>query len=233
MIKAILFDNGGVLQGPISGNWLLCPAYREILGMELSEEQLGLFSRFLELHPELLPEAQLIDTEAQERELYRILYSQAFPFMGLSLSEETVAKMSDDMTYNDRRVILFDDTLYWLERFSKEYRLGLLSDATPSSKRIVDLVGMQQFFHSETYSFQLGVTKPDARMFRAAIDALGFAPDEILFVDDFADNLDGAAKLGLNCVQMRRKKGAPKTDERQGAYVCSLEELYDYVKKLG
>lgn len=233
MIKAILFDNGGVLQGPLSGNWLLCPRYREILGVELTQQQLKSYSDFLDLHPELIPEAQRIDTEAEERALYKTLYSKAFPYMGLELSEEIIDLMSDDMTYNDERVYVFEDTFQWLEKFAARYKLGLLSDATPSSKRIVDLVGMQKYFASETYSFQLGVTKPDERMFRAAVDGLGCAPEEILFVDDFPGNLDGAAKLGINCVQMRRKKGAPKTDEREGAFVCNLEELYKYAESLG
>lgn len=41
----------------------------------------------------------------------------------------------------------------------------------------------------------LGCNKPDPRMYRAASDALGLAPDECLFVDDDPDLVAAALAL--------------------------------------
>lgn len=45
-------------------------------------------------------------------------------------------------------------------------------------------------------SGRMGVAKPDAAFFRAIEADLGLAPDQILFVDDYRDNVDGAAACG-------------------------------------
>jgi len=45
-------------------------------------------------------------------------------------------------------------------------------------------------------SGRMGVAKPDTGYFRAIEADLGLAPDEILFVDDYRDNIDAAAACG-------------------------------------
>lgn len=42
-----------------------------------------------------------------------------------------------------------------------------------------------------------GILKPDPRVYALAIEALGSAPDEVLFVDDQFRNIAGAVKVGL------------------------------------
>ena len=227
-IDAILFDNGGVLQGPLSGNWLLSPQYKEILGRDLTEREARLMNEFIDSHLELLPEAMPVKDEAEEERLYTALYSKAFEAAGMALDAETISLLSRDMTYSNERVFVFDDVFEWLEKLAGEFTLGLLSDATPSSRRIVYHVGMNRFFSSETYSYELGVTKPDERMFSTAISRMGIAPERILFVDDSPVNLDGAARLGLKCVQMRRASGAPKTPHWDAAHVECLKDVYEY-----
>ncbi|RMH87173.1 MAG: HAD family hydrolase [Actinomyces sp.] len=45
-----------------------------------------------------------------------------------------------------------------------------------------------------------GVLKPDPRAYAAAVEALGVAPADIVFVDDQAANVAGAAAAGLDAV---------------------------------
>lgn len=45
-------------------------------------------------------------------------------------------------------------------------------------------------------SARMGVAKPDAEYFRAVEAGTGLAPHEILFVDDYMENIDGAAACG-------------------------------------
>jgi putative hydrolase of the HAD superfamily len=46
-------------------------------------------------------------------------------------------------------------------------------------------------------SFEVGVVKPDERIYRVCLDRLGADPAETLFVDDRPDNVSAAAALGL------------------------------------
>lgn len=48
-----------------------------------------------------------------------------------------------------------------------------------------------------TVSAMFGTHKPDPAVFRLALARLGFAPEETLFIDDKAENAEGAVAAGL------------------------------------
>lgn len=47
-------------------------------------------------------------------------------------------------------------------------------------------------------SGEVGLTKPDPAIFQLAIQRCGLAPEDTLFIDDHAPNLDAAAALGFS-----------------------------------
>ena len=61
-------------------------------------------------------------------------------------------------------------------------------------------------------SCQLGVRKPDARIFELALTHYGARAEDTFFVDDSADNLEGARALGIHTHQLAYVKGVPQTD---------------------
>jgi putative hydrolase of the HAD superfamily len=48
------------------------------------------------------------------------------------------------------------------------------------------------------YSCSVGLAKPDAAFFRHIADDLGLDPDELLFIDDRLENVEGARAAGLH-----------------------------------
>lgn len=52
-----------------------------------------------------------------------------------------------------------------------------------------------------TLSFEVGVAKPDERIYRHCLERLGVAPEDALFVDDRAENVEGAWALGLAAIR--------------------------------
>lgn len=234
MTKAILFDNGGVLQAPCSGNWLLGPYYQEILDCQGRADLLNRLSTALASLNEPFPEERLISGgEAEEKELYEALYTKLFACAGMGdVCKEQIERLSMDMVYSNDRVYTYDDVFPYLSKWKKRYQLALLSDATPSSKRMVHESGMSDFFCAEVYSFELGVVKPSERMFGCAIEQLHEKPSEIVFIDDSPENLVAAEKLGLCCVQMHRAFGSPKTAAWGGALVHDLSELDAHLDRL-
>jgi HAD superfamily hydrolase (TIGR01509 family) len=51
-----------------------------------------------------------------------------------------------------------------------------------------------------TVSAEVGVMKPEARIYQMALDALGVAPAESVFVDDFPENVEGARAVGMQAI---------------------------------
>ncbi|MBP3736604.1 MAG: HAD-IA family hydrolase [Lachnospiraceae bacterium] len=233
MIKAVLFDNGGVLQGPNSGNWLLGPHHREIYDLQLTDGQLSAIDGYLSEHPDRLPEAKKISTEQEEEALFVSFYKEVFEIAGIRVPDDAIARLSADMTYSDERLFVFDDVFDYLPRFHAAFETGMLSDATPSSRRIVHNFGIAAHLDHETYSFELGVTKPSEEMFRTAVEKFRTPASEMLFIDDSGTNLKAAAFLGLTCVQMQRGKGAVPTKPWDGPIVHNLSELWEFAGRAG
>lgn len=50
-------------------------------------------------------------------------------------------------------------------------------------------------------SGEVGLTKPDRRIFRLLLDRLASRPQDIIFVDDNVDNIEVALSLGIDAIQ--------------------------------
>ncbi|RPI22166.1 MAG: HAD family phosphatase [Chloroflexota bacterium] len=82
------------------------------------------------------------------------------------------------------------------------YQTGLLSNAWITLRealrdewRIIDA------FDVVIISAEAGMAKPDPRIFQLAVDQMKVRPDEAVFVDDFVENIEAAAKMGLRTVR--------------------------------
>lgn len=73
---------------------------------------------------------------------------------------------------------------------------------------VLEEFGLPGYFDTLTYSFEVGCFKPDPRMFADALGKMGLPPEQCVFIDDTAQNLVGAQKLGIQPVQIRKKPGA-------------------------
>ena len=49
----------------------------------------------------------------------------------------------------------------------------------------------------------VGIRKPDERIYRMALDITQYLPEECVFIDDRAENLAGAEKLGMRTILMK------------------------------
>ncbi len=56
-------------------------------------------------------------------------------------------------------------------------------------------------FDAVVISCEVGVSKPDPRIYRLCLERMGLWAPETLFVDDRADNIEGAARIGLRTLQ--------------------------------
>jgi putative hydrolase of the HAD superfamily len=52
-------------------------------------------------------------------------------------------------------------------------------------------------FHDVVDSSEVGMRKPDHRIYRLASDRLGVEPEACVFLDDQPENVDGARAIGM------------------------------------
>ena len=89
-------------------------------------------------------------------------------------------------------------------------RTGLI---TVCSEDVVDVWAETPFaglFDAEVFSSACGLSKPDPRIYRLALDQLGLAPAETVFVGDGAnDELAGAERVGMRAILIHRPGREP------------------------
>ena len=123
----------------------------------------------------------------------------------LGMDDAVCRALAWDHTYNDGKFIFYDDVKPALARLKQRYRLGVLSDTWPSLDRIYRNFGIRDLFEAFVLSCDVGVFKPDEKMFRTLIDSFALPAERILFVDDVVKNLDAARELGIRTVQILRE----------------------------
>ena len=61
-------------------------------------------------------------------------------------------------------------------------------------------LGYDDHFDVSCYSWELGTKKPEPAYFEIAVERIGAAPAQVLFVDDVAANVEAARAVGLHAV---------------------------------
>ena len=81
-------------------------------------------------------------------------------------------------------------------------RTAFLSNSGPEvMARLRGRRPLEALFDAVVISCEVGVSKPDPRIYQRCLDRLGLRAPETLFVDDRADNIEGAARVGLRTLR--------------------------------
>ncbi len=83
-----------------------------------------------------------------------------------------------------------------------DIRIGILSNTCDAhwSHIVAKFPDLIQLFDPLILSYEVGAAKPDPKIYQAAIERAGVAPERIFFVDDLLANVQGALSSGLNAV---------------------------------
>lgn len=121
---------------------------------------------------------------------------------------------------------LFPETVEVLEYFYKNgYKMGVISDTSPSLEYTLQQLGIAKYFTSFTASSLVGAGKPSPIIFNAALNAQGVLAQESLYVDDYKPEADGAREQGFTSFLIDRSGN--NTDKWS---IQSLKQLIDFVE---
>lgn len=102
------------------------------------------------------------------------------------------------------------ETLQWLRK--QNMRIGLICNTgiTPgfALRRFLSQIGIAEFFDSMIFSDEVGIRKPDPRIFRQAAKELKSKPCELIHVgDNLKTDVWGAKNAGLKAIHFASDKG--------------------------
>lgn len=180
--RAVLFDFGGVLTSSVF------EAFSEFGAVECGDRELPL--RLLGTDPE----SKRLLTEHEEGRLGHEDFEAGFAARlrahGADIEAEgLVAKMQARLVRDDLTVALVADLR------SAGVPVGLLSNSLGRDCYAgFDLAAM---FDAVTISGHEGVRKPSRRLYEIGCERLGAEPAEVVMVDDLAQNIVAAERLGM------------------------------------
>ncbi len=183
-LRAVIFDYGMVLTGPPDPE--AHAALTRITGISAARLD-ALYWSYRDAY----------DTgELSGQQFWRKIAIEA----GLGLSESAI----EGLTCWDARMWTTENHAMLAWQFALKQR-GLLTAIVSNMGDTVHQAMQKQLdwlsrFDVLVWSYQLGIAKPDPKIYRYALEKLGTQPEETLFIDDRQVNVDAAIALGMKAV---------------------------------
>jgi putative hydrolase of the HAD superfamily len=241
-VRGILFDFGHTLVDFRRTQEALHEAYEEIRGrieavayMEV-HDLLDLVERVAGGVDRLVTQSY---EEGRMEELDQAaLFREALGAIGFDLPDDVIQHIvALDHTAYSKSLTVGPEVLAILDRLRADgYRLGLVSNLTLVPELIrqdLERMGLADRLDAMVFSSEVGVRKPDPRIFREALDRLGTEPAETVFVGDrLYDDVSGAQAVGMRGILTRQFRQENDPDFAPDAVIEDLKELPDVVARL-
>lgn len=128
-------------------------------------------------------------------------YQQLREVSGVNLTDEQIRT-----AWNAMLGSFFTDALELLEKVKHQYKIFLFSNTNKIHEEAFKVILKEQtgydsldhFFIKSYYSHTLGLRKPTVESFNYIINEQGLNPAETMFIDDTANNVEGAVAAGLH-----------------------------------
>jgi len=185
-LRAVIFDFGGVLCFPPTDRHLseaaaLCgmstPEFVDAFWLKRREYDRGIDPAVYWREFAALTGQTFDDAMAQDR-----------------FVQEMIRREIDLWSRYDSRV------LAWIKNLRRAgLRTSILSNLpAPLGENLRATAGFLEHFDQVTFSYELGVIKPEPEIYHYAVQGLGIAPEEALFLDDRPENVAGARAIGMH-----------------------------------
>ena len=106
---------------------------------------------------------------------------------------------------------IIDRTLIdFLRSLRDKYKTGIISNAWGDLREYIVREKFDDAFDHMIISSEVGTVKPEAKIYQIALEQVGVKPKEMVFVDDFAVNIEGCEKVGIKGILFKDPASALK-----------------------
>ncbi len=220
-MKYIIFDFGGVLAYPTTGNWHLTPKLLELIDMEKVDKEkvisnIKVYQKFIDCSLE-------IKTLEEEYSAMVEFYDNVFKDSYSEYNKQLIKEIAKDRVFGFDKYRLYSDVIPELKELSKKYKLILLSDNWPSVLEYMKHFGLDAFFDKIYVSSIYGVKKQNGDFFDVMLkDYDDINESNAIFIDDHEENLDVAKEKRITGILMDRDN---KNNYSKYEKISNLAEL--------
>ena len=185
MIRNIIFDIGGVLADFeivrfLSEKGFDSPTIKRIIKASVLSPYWGKFER-----AELTEDETLKGFVTMDPEIEQELYTAFSNIEGMLTIRDYAIPLVNRLKARGLRV-------YYLSNYSRK-----AYDECGGS------LAFMPYMDGGIVSFQVGLTKPDPRVYQLFLERYGLRADECLFIDDTAENISAAQEMGFSALEFK------------------------------
>ncbi|MEM4788910.1 MAG: HAD family hydrolase [Ignisphaera sp.] len=198
-------------------------------------------------------EAKINETYRKARELRLYVFDsdevRVFPIRSRHLLakvlnmdfEELVKAIDTTFSYIDIDSILFKDVKPTLDVLSSlNIKLGIIGNTvfweSIYTRELIDRLGLREYFSVQLYSDEVGIFKPDKRIFLEYCRRLNVKPQEVLHVgDSIIEDVGGALSSSMKVLMINRTSSTKKIiiPEINLMITYSLYDIVEAIQVLG
>ena len=236
-ITALLFDFGGTLDGP--AHWLdrFLASYRAA-GVDISRTELD---PAFDHATRTGYGATRIVARFGLTDLVRFLVGHQFEYLRKSGPEQLRASLDDSGAAGRHRLVEAVTNSFVRETstglahsrdiagsLKSRFKLGIVSNFYGNLDRVLEEAKLDRFFTAVADSSRVGIFKPNAGIFEAALKKIQCAPESVAMIgDSLGKDCAPARKLGMRSVWLCTE---PRADEDSAAADVTIRNIDELVQ---
>lgn len=231
-IKGIIFDYGGTLDS--GGNhWseVIWAAYRKAgvaVGKDEFRDAYVHAERELARTRHILPEHDfhdLLDIKMR-LELQWLAGQGLFPSEQIEIKAKEIAQLCYDSAKSH-----VEAAKPVLDELRKRYPMVLVSNFYGNVESVLRDFGLDRYFDRIIESAVVGVRKPDPKIFRLGVDALGLRPEQVLVVgDSYKKDIVPAETIGCKVLWLKGKGWTAEEDAQlHPAVISTISDILAFL----
>lgn len=182
-VRALITDFGGVLTRTEKLRALM-EHYERELGLEKGTLQTTLFA------------GEAWEAFSTGRISYEDYWANVCARLGWPIPPEFESLRDNPFALDD----LDERMVALLRQLRSNYKIALLSNATPALEGLLERYGIANLFDVVINSSRVGLRKPDLRIYALTAERLGLRPEECLLIDDKERNTSAAREIGMHAI---------------------------------
>ncbi|MEM5793121.1 MAG: HAD family phosphatase [Candidatus Aenigmatarchaeota archaeon] len=111
------------------------------------------------------------------------------------------------------------EMIRFAKKLRKKYSLYILSNADSEGFKRSKNAPKLDFFDKKFISFEIGLAKPDIRIYQHVLKEIGAKPEECVFIDDKDENVEAAKKIGIHGIVFSNKENLINDLEKIGVKI--------------